>query len=183
MNKTLAMVAMAAPAALAGEHSDTPFEASTVARTGTLRVEAAPEHAFQLFTAPGERLWIKGWDPVILSGGDGRSRGTVWITGEGSDLTIWLVVDYDPDKLHARYARITPRSRAGTVEVFARPDGSGATEVAVSYELTALNEHGNEALASFGDEDFAQMLVEWERMIRDANIEYPVKFDEQHTTR
>lgn len=182
MKKTLAMAAMAAPAALAGAQ-DNGFEAATVARTGTLRVEAAPEHAFQLFNAPGERLWIKGWDPVILSGGDGRPKGSVFVTGEEPDQTIWVVVDYDPESLHARYARITPSSRAGMVEVFARPDGTGATEVEVSYELTALNEHGNEALASFGDEDFAQMLVEWDRMIRDANIEYPVKFDEQHTTR
>jgi hypothetical protein len=30
---------------------------------GTLRVDALPEHAFQLFTAPGEKLWIDEWDP------------------------------------------------------------------------------------------------------------------------
>lgn len=176
MKKTLAMAAMAAPAALAGAQ-DNGFEAATVAHTGTLRVDAAPEHAFQLFTAPGERLWAEGWDPVILSGDDGRPRGSVWVTGEGPHETIWLVVAYDPDELHACYARITPSSRAGTVEVFARPDGSGTTEVEVTYKLTALNEDGNEALAGFGAEEFAEMLVEWDRMIRDANIEYPVQFD------
>ena len=177
MKKTLAMAAMAAPAALVGAQANG-FEAATVARTGTLRVDAAPEHAFQLFNAPGERLWIEGWDPVILSGGDGRPRGSVWITGDETNQTIWVVVDYDPVALHARYARVTPNSRAGIVEIFARPDGSGATEVEVSYELTALNVHGNEALASFGDEDFKQMLVEWERLIREANLEYPVTFAE-----
>jgi len=177
MKKTLVLAAMAAPVALAGAQ-DNGFEAATIAHTGTLRVDAAPEHAFQLFNAPGERLWAEGWDPVILSSGDGRPRGSVWITGEGPHQTIWLVVDYDPESLHARYARITPSSRAGTVEVFARPDGSGATEVEVTYELTALNEDGNEALAGFGAEAFAGMLVEWDRMIREANIEYPIRFDE-----
>ena len=29
----------------------------SVTHTGTLRVDAVPEHAFQLFTAPGEKLW------------------------------------------------------------------------------------------------------------------------------
>jgi len=182
MKKTLVIAAMGAPAALVGAQDDG-FEAATIAHSGTLRVEAAPEHAFHLFNAPGERLWVDGWDPVILSGGDGRPQGSVWVTGDETNQTIWVVVDYDPVALHARYARVTPSSRAGTVEIFARPNGSGATEVEVNYELTALNEDGNEALADFGAEDFAQMLVQWERMIRDANIEYPVKFDEQHTTR
>ena len=49
----------------------------SVSHTGTLRVDAPPEHAFQLFTAPGERLWVDGWDPEVLSGGDGRSKGSV----------------------------------------------------------------------------------------------------------
>jgi hypothetical protein len=177
MKKTLAMATMAAPAALAGAQSNG-FEAATIAHTGTLRVDAAPEHAYQLFNAPGERLWVDGWNPIVLSGGDGRPKGSVWVTGEGSDQTIWLVVDYDPEKLHARYARVTAGSRAGTVEIFARPDGSGATEVEVTYELTALNEDGNKALADFGAEDFALMLVEWEQMIRDANIRYPVQIDD-----
>jgi len=182
MKKTLVMAAMAAPAALAAAQGEG-FEAASVARTGTLRVDAAPEHAFQLFNAPGERLWVDGWDPVILSGGDGRPRGSVFVTGEAQDETIWVVVEYDTELLHARYARITPSSRAGTVEVFARPDGSGATEVEVTYELTALSTEGNEALADFNAEDFSQMMVEWERMIREANIEFPVRFDEQGATR
>ena len=44
----------------------------SITHRGTLRVAAAPGHAFQLFTAPGERLWIEDWDPAILNGGDGR---------------------------------------------------------------------------------------------------------------
>ena len=177
MKKTLAMAAMAAPAALVGAQ-DNGFEAATIAHTGTLRVDAVPDHAFQLFTAPGERLWIEVWDPIILSGGDGRPRGSVWVTGDGPHQTIWLVVDYDPESLHARYARITPASRAGSVEVFARSDGNGGTEVDVTYELTALSEDGNQDLAEFDADYFAHMMIEWERMIREANIEYPIRFDE-----
>lgn len=180
MKKTLKVAALVAPAALAAEASevaDTAFEASRVTHSGTVHVDAPPDHVFPLFTAPGERLWVPGWDPEIVSGGHGLERGSVWLTGTGNDRTIWLVVDYHPKTLHARYARITPESRAGTVEVLARPDGEGGTEAQITYEMTALNESGNEALAGFGAEEFAQMLVEWDRMIRDANIEYPVQFD------
>ena len=148
----------------------------SVAHTGTLHVDATPEHAFQLFTAPGEKLWVDGWDPVVLRGGDGREKGSVFVTQAGGDKAYWIVVDYDAEALHARYARIAPDTRAGTVEVFARAAGAGGTEVEVSYELTALTDAGYEQLADFDDDAFQRMLGDWERMIREANLEYPLPF-------
>jgi len=175
MKKTLA--AAAAAVALTPSVDATPGTIS-ITRSGTVHVDAPPEHAFPLFTAPGERLWVPGWDPVIVTGGHGLERGSVWLTTHGAETTIWLVVDYDPETLHARYARITPESRAGWVEVFARSDGEGGAAVEVTYQLTALNEHGVEALAGFDEDHYAQMMLEWERMIREADIEYPVRFDD-----
>ena len=148
----------------------------SITHAGTLHVDAPPEHAFQLFTAPGEKLWIEGWDPVVLRGGDGRARGSVFVTGVGGDKAYWIVVDYDAIALHARYARIAPDTRAGTVEVRARGDGSGGTEVEVQYELTALTEEGDRQLAAFDAGAYAHMMAEWEQMIRAANIEYPLPF-------
>jgi len=147
----------------------------TIAHTGTLRVAAPPEHAFQLFTAPGERFWIDGWDPDVLSG-DGRARGTIWVTEVGGDRAYWIVVDYDEAALHARYARIAPRTIAGTVEVTARSDRAGGTEVDVRYELTALTEEGDRQLGDFDADAYARMLGDWEQMIREANIDYPLPF-------
>lgn len=149
---------------------------TTVSRTGTLRVDAPPEHAFQLFTAPGEKLWIDDWDPEVLSGGDGRARGAVFVTNVAGNKAYWVVVDYDADALHARYARIAPDTHAGTVEVLARSGGAGATEVVVTYELTALTDEGNGQLKEFDSDEFVRMLVDWERMIREANLEYPLPF-------
>ena len=179
MNKTLTMAAATAPMALT---ADAAAEMTRVIHTGEAHVAAAPEDAFPLFTAPGERLWVPGWDPVIVGDGDGLNRGSVWLTGDGEDRTIWLVVDYDPEKLHARYARITPAAKAGTVEVTARPDGAGGTSVEVTYDLTALSEHGNESLAGFDEADYEKMMGEWERLIRAADLEYPVQFAEAGPT-
>jgi hypothetical protein len=144
--------------------------------TGTLTVDAPPEHAFQLFTAPGERLWIEGWDPAVLSGGDGRATGAVWITEAGGDKAYWVVVDFDAEALHARYARIAPATHAGTVEVIARPGSADGTEVEVTYQLTALTTAGNRELAAFDTEAFTRMLAAWERMIANADVEYPLPF-------
>lgn len=175
MNKALAMAAIAAPAALAGENAEQPaadFVAARVVHSGTVHVDAPPEQAFQLFTAPGEKLWINDWDPVVLNGGDGRESGAVFVTGHHGERTIWIVIDHDPEKLHALYARVAPASRAGTVEVFARPDGRGATEVDISYQLTALSESGNRDIAGFDEKQFGAMIAEWEETLRTTEIDY-----------
>ena len=148
----------------------------TLRHTGTLRVDAPPAHAFQLFTPPGEKYWVEGWDPEVLSGGDGRDVGAVFVTHIAGEDAVWVVVDYDEDALRARYARVAPGSRAGTVTVQARDDGSGWTEVTVAYELTALSEKGNVLLAGFDQPAFARMLADWERRIRDAGLSYPLPF-------
>jgi hypothetical protein len=148
----------------------------TVTHTGTMHVDAAPEYAFQLFTAPGETFWIDDWDPKVLSGGDGRARGSVFITRVGGQETYWVVVDYDAETLHARYARIAPGTRAGTVEVTVKDDGAGGSDVEVTYELTALTDAGNNELAAFDKQAYNAMLTDWERMIREANLEYPLPF-------
>ena len=148
----------------------------SITHSGTLHVDAPPEHAFQLFTAPGEKLWIDGWDPDVLSGGDGRRKGAVFVTNVAGEKAFWVVVDYDDEGLHARYARIAPESRAGTIEIVAREDGPGSTEVTVTYESTALTEKGIALLAEFDRQAFDRMLAGWEQLIRDADLEYPLPF-------
>jgi len=44
------------------------FDALTIARTGSFDLNMKPEEALPLFTAPGEKLWISIWDPVVLNG-------------------------------------------------------------------------------------------------------------------
>ena len=58
----------------------------------------------------------------------------------------------------------------------ARSDGAGGTEVEVRYELTALTDEGDRQLAAFDAVAYANMMSEWEQMIRAANIEYPLPF-------
>jgi hypothetical protein len=62
------------------------------------------------------------------------------------------------------------------VEVSARPCGAHATEVEVTYRLTALTDDGNRHLAAFDTAAFDRMLDDWERMIANADLEYPLPF-------
>lgn len=73
----------------------------------------------------------------------------------------------DEERACAEYARITPGSRMGTVQVRVEPAGAGACVVTVRYELTALSEEGNRVLREMAPAAFDAMISDWERMILD----------------
>lgn len=149
----------------------------TVAHSGELQLDLPPEQALHLFTAPGETLWVPGWEPTILSG-DGTEEGTVFLTGKGEEKTIWVVVDFDAETFRARYARVAPTSRAGTVEICLHPNGEAGSTVMVTYRLTALSDSGNSTLTAFDAMAFQEMLKEWKALIAAADIDLEKQLSE-----
>lgn len=144
------------------------FEALTVSRSGSFTLDLPPREALLLFTAPGEKLWIEEWDPVILHG-DGFESGTVFITTNHGPHTYWLVSEFDRDSRHARYVRVTPESHTGTVDVVVSEGHSGGSTVSVTYQLTGLSPAGNEKLReSYSESDYAAMMQTWQSMIQDS---------------
>ena len=127
------------------------FDALTISRSGSFELDMKPENALPLFTAPGEKLWISIWDPVVLNG-DGYEKGTVFVTSNHGHTTYWLVTDYDTDAKHAQYVRVTPEADTGTVDVSIASNGKGGSTINVTYQLTALSPAGNDNLQeSFGE--------------------------------
>ena len=129
-------------------------------RTDTFHLDAPRDRVFPLFTARGERDWVPGWDPLILSGGE--ERGSAFQTGPPGQTTTWIVIDYRPAEGRASYARLAQSSTIGLVDVVCTELAAGGTEVSVSYTLTPLNE-----AATGGVEDFLEpqryhrMIEEW----------------------
>ena len=134
-------------------------------QTGRFPLPLRTDEAFKLFTAEGERLWVPGWAPEIL-GALPQAPGLVFLTGKGSERTIWTVIESDRSRGLVRYSRVTPRSRAGLVEVRVEPDGDGCS-VAVSYDLTALSAEGEAALDALSGSRFNDMLETWRGLILD----------------
>ena len=140
-----------------------------VRRRGDFRLGIPPEEAFDLFTAEGERLWVDGWEPRILSTCGAMEPGAVFLTSHGGEETIWVVLDANRTEGLLRYARVSPGRRAGTVDVRVHPD-NGATRVEVAYDLTALGADGEDALRSMDEAGFAEMLTQWKKMIEAAGL-------------
>ncbi len=126
----------------------------------------AIDRCFRLFTPAGEALWIDDWAPRYIEPADGRTtRGMVFTTGDGDDHTVWMLVDFDPERHYSRYARVTPASRTGCVEIACTARSANETVVDVSYTLTALTDRGRKDLEQFAPASFAQMIEGWKALI------------------
>ena len=144
------------------------FDALTIARTGSVELDMTPEEAQPLFTAPGEKLWIPIWDPIILHG-DGYEKGTAFVTTNHGHTSYWLVSDYDTEARHAQYVRVTPGANTGTVDVTIASNGSSGAIINVAYQLTGLSPAGNADLEeSYSESNYAEMMEEWRTMINDS---------------
>jgi hypothetical protein len=137
-----------------------------VRSSGSFDLPLAPDQAFPLFTAEGEGRWVPGWSPEML-GSLPQHRGLVFLTKVDRSQTIWTVLESDPETLSHRYSRVTPGKTAGIVEVKLCPAHNGC-RVSVSYDMTALTEAGQQALATYRGSAFDDMLVQWQELIATA---------------
>jgi hypothetical protein len=126
-----------------------------------ITVDMPVDQAFMCFTPAGEALWVDGWAPRYVHPADGRTEaGMVFSTGTGDEITHWLLADFDRAARRSRYVRCTPASRMTVVEVQCRELDATRTAVEVSYSLTALNEAGEAAIATF-ERGFIAMIDGW----------------------
>jgi hypothetical protein len=148
--------------------STSSFEPRHVARTHTMTLPLPAPRAFELFTPVGEREWVPDWNPILLHPPDGAlERGGSFLTDRDSPeaRTLWLVTALDRDRLEVSYARVTPASRIGLVDVRVTPSSAEACHVTVTYTFTAVSEAGNTYLATFTDEFFRSYIESWRDLI------------------
>ena len=139
-------------------------------RQGRFDLAIPAARAFDLFTAEGERQWVVGWDPVILSACGALSPGAVFLTNHGGEATIWTVIAADRVAGRLHYSRVSPGRRAGTVEVTISPAKSGSS-IHVAYDMTALGPDGEAVVAAMDEPAFAAMLGEWKNRIEAAVVD------------
>lgn len=137
-----------------------------IAASHRIELPVPADRGLRFFTPAGERLWVPGWAPRHLHPADGHTEaGMVFTTGTGDEFTIWCLVDWQPAQGRARYSRVTPALRAGTVEVRCAPIDGQCCSVDVSYTLTALTLAGEATLAAFEGAAYRQMIESWRAAI------------------
>lgn len=130
--------------------------------THRIVVNAPAEKTFMFFTPAGEELWVDGWAPRYVNPADGATQqGMVFCTGQGTDLTVWMLVEFNRQTMRSRYVRCTPATHTGTVEVSCTALDDSHTQVDVTYTLTALSPEGEVVLEAFEGQAFASMIESW----------------------
>jgi hypothetical protein len=132
-------------------------------RIDSFHLVARRAEVLPLFTARGERAWVPGWNPEILSGSEDAGSAFRTHNTHGQE-TLWVVTDYRPQEGRVSYARATLGSNIGLVEVTCTEPPAGGTDVSVRYTLTPLSEAGREFIQSFlSEERYSSMIDEWRR--------------------
>ena len=136
--------------------------AGHIERRHRIVLDGPVDRVFPLFTPAGEKAWAEGWDPEFLHPADGETReGMVFRTRHGGEITLWSCVDWQPIAHRVRYARVTPASRFGFVEVTCRALADGRTEANVTYTYTALEPEGRAHLEALSEAAFTRMIDGW----------------------
>lgn len=144
---------------------------SLITASHSIRINLPIRQCQMLFTPAGEELWLDGWQPRYLHPSDGRTvQGMVFATGSGTEATVWFLSEFSRNPHRARYARVTPASRWGFVDVECAPMGDDATQVSVRYEMQALDPAAQAQLKDYEAEPFAAMIDNWKSRI-DARLE------------
>jgi hypothetical protein len=131
---------------------------TTIRRAAELTVALPREQAMELFTPEGERRWADGWDPQYPEPRRREGPGAVFTTRHGGHDTTWIVVDQQPGSI--RYTRVVHGMTAGTIAVDVVGSHERATNVRVTYDLTALTAAGQRWLEAFG-EHYQTEIAEW----------------------
>jgi len=146
----------------------TPIKAQQVNRSGGFELPCSADAAFPLFSAEGERLWIKEWDPhPVFPDTIEFRRDTVFTTGEGREHAMWWTVGVDWERHRAEYVRVAGESHAARITVKIDANGLQRCYVNVDYSVTSLTEHGEALLASFAEDAYATKMRNWQRQIED----------------
>ena len=142
-------------------------QAKRAVRSGTVRVNAGVDQAFQLFTPLGETRWSPEWRPrMVYPVGTGAQRDLVFLVPHhhGGEA-VWIVDAYDPAAHRIEYVYVFPEHVACRISVHCEADGPDRTLARVTYTMTGLSEGGNHMVEELSEESFTRRMGHWEQLI------------------
>lgn len=120
--------------------------------------------AWPLFGADGERVWAPGWDPAFIWPAEAHDQeGMVFKISHGLGTAIWVNTAFDPHLRRIQYVYVIPEVVLTVISLHLLPL-SEATQVAVTYERTALSEAAQDRVRALAESDKAAG-EEWSRQI------------------
>lgn len=128
----------------------------------TQHLLAPPERVFPLLCPVREADWIVGWEPLLVVSDSGvAERDCVFVTAAQPADAVWYVTRHEPDAGVVEMIKITPQVTACRLSIQLRATESGC-EADVTYRHTSLGPAGDEFVAGFTADYYAQFMHDWE---------------------
>ena len=146
--------------------SSTQEEAQQVIRTGGFDLPCDADTAFPLFSPEGERDWAPGWNPMaVFPQTIAFKPNTVFRLGQGTEESLWTILEADWLAHRAEYVRLAPASHTARIVVKIEPVPPNRSHVTVSYTVTAFGEHAPSVLEPFSEGAYARRMCDWQQQI------------------
>ena len=140
--------------------------AQQVIRRGEFDLACDAETAFSFFSPEGEREWAPGWNPRAVYPETIAFRpNTVFRLGQGSEESVWTILEADCQHYRAEYIRVAPASHTARISVKIEPVAPDSSCVAVSYAVTAFGQQVSSVLEPFSETAYAKKMREWQQQI------------------
>ena len=139
-----------------------------ISRTTTIQLNALPDEVLPLFTAPGEILWVPGWNPEYVYPEDGAPKtGSIWRTQheEHDPETVWVTINYDTEAHAVTYVAVTPNHRVTRIDIQCDTVDNDKTSAQITYTITALGEPGIEYIQQMTQAHYDHWILSWEQAI------------------
>jgi hypothetical protein len=138
-----------------------------VSNTFSFTVNAPQKVVAPLFGAHLERAWAEGWDPQFVYPQPAEDKaGEVFTINHGSHSSTWINTALDLEKGRIQYTYVVPQAMAVLIDIHAVSSGPNTTQVAVTYERTALSPEFNDHIRQQGEAD-AKSAPHWQKAIED----------------
>lgn len=135
-------------------------------RSITFTLDASADEAFPLFGAKREMDWDPNWRPQFIfpPDGDQTAHGSVFLVRGDDRESVWVMTVYDVEKRVVQYVRVTPDHSVGQLWITVTPLNAAASQVKVTYRLTALSPIGGSFVDKWKTE-FPGTADDWQTVL------------------
>ena len=143
------------------------FTVTQFARNGVIRCDSAIEDVFPLLCPKREEEWIPGWEcETIWSKSGYNEEGAIFRTRKpfGTEL-YWTTLRYDQPQKIVDFLIVAPHRYQFRFTIDVHVESEQSLLLTFTHVFTSVSEEGNQFLAQYQKEDFAERLKNLETLL------------------
>jgi hypothetical protein len=143
------------------------FQAELISKERTIHLNGLPDDVFPLFEPINEKLWAKGWDPLVIFLPDGIVKEKMIFKTKGKfpdeQDYLWTMTRHDHKERTIQYL-VSAGERTWFIDVSCEPS-AGETCATIRYSYVGMTKEGHERNRIALEDMFKDDLSDWENEI------------------